>query len=281
MKIALDTICLAKRPIEEALEIAVRTRYEAVELYSDGWAGRHIPSSMLLDDVRALKKRLDDVGLSCCAISTYVGGRGFNVINDAEAQKQMEDYRKYLAIAHILNCPSLRGMPGSKEKGEGARSAQLFAKFADEDHDISLLAELHFGGLIETTEDAVKYLDLVNRDNAGVIYDPGNMLVNDAEFGAVDVWKLGKKLVHAHIKDIGEVPPDTPRSFRYGQKAFAWVQMGKGKVKYKEIFDAMADMQYGGYLSVECEGDVKGLTLEEILLHERQEVGRLLADKRH
>jgi len=280
MKVALDTICLAKRPIEEAIDVAIKTGYEAVELYSDGWAGRHVPSSMSRESARELKRKLDDAGLSCCAISTYVGGNGFNVINEDEIQKQMDDCKKYIAIAHALECPSLRAMPGSKKSNEMARSANLLERFANLDEDINLLVEIHFGGLIETAEDAVRYLEPLEGDNVGVIYDPGNMAVNGAEFGADDVRRLGKRLLHAHIKDMAEVSKNTPGSFEYGGRAFAWVPMGRGKVKYKEIFDAMAEMQYGGYLSIECEGTAKGMTLEEILIHEREEVVRLISGKR-
>jgi len=275
MKVALDTICLAKRPIEAAIDVAVRAGYEAVELYSEGWAGKHVPASMSCEGVRELKGKLDDAGLKCCAISTYIGGNGFNVINENEIQKQMEDCRKYIEIAHVLECPSLRTMPGSKEKNEVVKSAKLLEKFADLDPDINLLIEIHFGGLIETAEDAVKYLGTVDRENVGVIYDPGNMVVNGAEFGARDVWKLGKRLMHTHIKDMVEVPRNTPGSFKYGERSFAWVPMGRGSVKYGEIFDAMTEMKYGGYLSIECEGTAKDMTLEEILVHEREEVVRL------
>jgi len=272
MKIALDTICLAKKPLAEAIDVAVKAGYEAVELYSEGWAGKHVPASMPREEVRELKGKLDDVGLKCCAISTYIGGKGFNVIDEDEVQKQMEDCRKYIAIAHALECPSLRVIPGSKERNEAVRSARLLERFADLDPDINLLVEIHFGGLIETAVDAVQYLGHIDRVNVGVIYDPGNMVVNAAEFGAQDVRKLGNRLMHAHIKDVGEVVRDTPGSFKYGDRSFAWVPMGRGNVKYAEIFNAMAEMKYGGYLSIECEGTAKDMTLEEILVHEREEV---------
>jgi sugar phosphate isomerase/epimerase len=277
MKIALDTICLAKRPVEEAIDVAVKTGYESVELYSEGWAGRHVPSSMSRESVRELKRKLDDAGLSCSALSTYVGGNGFNVIAEDEILRQMEDCKKYIAIAHVLECPSLRAMAGSKRADEMARSAKLLERFANLDPDINFMVEIHFGALIESAEDAVRYLDPVVRENVGVIYDPGNMAVNGAEFGADDVRRLGKRLLHAHIKDMAEVPPETPGSFKYRERAFAWVPMGRGKVKYGEIFEAMAEMRYGGYLSIECEGTAKGMTLEEILIHEREEVTRLVA----
>jgi len=280
MKVALDTICLAKKPLAEAIDVAVRTGYEAVELYSEGWAGKHVPASMSREDLRELKGKLDDVGLKCCAISTYIGGNGFNVINENEIQKQMEDYRKYIDMAHMLECQSLRAIPGSKERNDVVRSASLLERFADLDPDINLLVEIHFGGLIETAEDAIQYLGSIDRENVGVIYDPGNMVVNGAEFGAKDVWRLGKRLMHSHIKDVGEVARDMPGAFRYGGRSFAWVPMGRGNVKYKEIFDAMAEMKYGGYLSIECEGTAKDMTLEEILVHEREEVVKLTEGSR-
>jgi len=279
MKVALDTICLARRPIDEAIDIAVRAGYEAVELYSEGWAGKHVPASMSREGARVLKGKLDDAGLKCCAISTYIGGNGLNVINENEVLKQMEDCRRYIEIARVLECPSLRAIPGPKEKNEGVRSAQLLERFAELDPDINFLVEIHFGGLIETAEDAVQYLSPIEVENVGVIYDPGNMVVNGAEFGAGDVWRLGDRLMHAHIKDMAEVPQDTPGSFKYGERSFAWVPMGSGNVKYGEIFDAMAEAKYGGYLSIECEGTAKDMTLEEILVHEREEVVRLSSRK--
>jgi len=239
-----------------------------------------VPASMSRESVRELKVKLDDVGLKCCAISTYIGGKGFNVINEDETRKQMEGFRKYIEIAQVLECPSLRAMPGSREKNEVERSAKLLERFADLDKDINLLVEIHFGGLIETAEDAVRYLGTIDRGNVGVIYDPGNMVVNCAEFGAKDVWMLGKRLMHAHIKDMAEVPHNTPGAFKYGERSFAWVPMGRGNVKYGEIFDAMAEMNYGGYLSVECEGTAKDMTLEEILMHEREEIAKLTKGKR-
>ncbi|MGQ9515348.1 MAG: sugar phosphate isomerase/epimerase family protein [Thermoproteota archaeon] len=279
MKIALDTITLAKQPLKQAIDVAKRTGYKALELYSDGWAGRHVPASMSREEARTLKKIMDDSGLECCAISTYIGGRGFNRISGEEIKKQMEDLRKYLAIAHILECPSLRAIAGSKEAGNIEGSAKLLANFADIDPDINLLVEIHFGSLIETAEEAVQYVELVNRDNVGVIYDPGNMVANNAEFGARDVRTLGRKLLHMHVKDVGEVPHGTPGSFMFGGRSYSWVPMGKGKVKYKEILKAMAEMGYDRYLSIECEGNEQfiGESIEETLKRERNELEKLMA----
>lgn len=279
LKVALDTITLAKKPLKYAIDVASRTGYEAVELYSDGWAGRHVPASMPHEEAREIKRSLDDIGLKCCAISTYIGGRGLNRISEDEIQKQMEDFKKYIALANILECPSLRAIAGPKEAGNVKRSAQLLSNFADIDPGINILVEIHFGSLIETAEEAARYIDLVGRNNVGVIYDPGNMVANNAEFGARDVRMLGRRILHMHVKDVGEVPRGAPGSFEYGGKYYSWVPMGKGKVKYKEILDAMAEMRYDRYLSIECEGDEKaiGSTIEEVLLNERKELERLMA----
>ncbi|MBO3803760.1 MAG: sugar phosphate isomerase/epimerase [Candidatus Brockarchaeota archaeon] len=280
MKIALDTIALAKKPLGQAIEIAARTGYEAVELYSDGWAGRHVPSSMTLEEAKSLKARMEDLGLECCAISTYIGGRGFNVISEEDVRRQMEECRRYVAIARVLECPSLRAIAGPKEAGNAERSARLLSKFAETDPEINFLVEIHFGSLIETAEEAARYADLVGRDNVGVIYDPGNMVANDAEFGAKDVRVLGRRLMHAHIKDVGEVPPGTPGSFEYGGKTYSWLPMGKGKVKYKEILGAMAEMRYDKYLSVECEGDEKatGEGVEKTIAKEKEALEKLITE---
>ena len=64
-----------------------------------------------------------------------------------------------------------------------------------------IVLEIHNQSLVETTDSALRLLDLIGDDQVGLIHDAGNMYITDTEFGEESVRHLGSRLFHVHIKD--------------------------------------------------------------------------------
>jgi len=60
------------------------------------------------------------------------------------------------------------------------------------------------------------------------------------------VRRLGDKIKHVHIHDTAGRPG-------VNGEEFLWTLLGEGSVDWKGFFDALRDIKYKGFLSVECE----------------------------
>jgi sugar phosphate isomerase/epimerase len=87
----------------------------------------------------------------------------------------------------------------------------------------------------------------------GVIYDPGNMIVEGRESWKMGLELLGDYLAHVHVKNL---------LWQYGEEDYrgnkcergwhwAWADMDKGMVDWQEVIRTLKATGYKGYLSLE------------------------------
>lgn len=236
MKPSVYTIVLSKYSVEEALKLVHEACGKYVELMGEGWAGSHIPPSMTTGDAKELKKLMEDLGLQCIALSTYVGKPGFSKLSVEQAEKELEDYRRYLRIAEILECNAIRVVPGGPSpskasKEDWKRSVKWVQKCADMDPEVKVLLEVHHGSLVEDSDSCLKYLELVSRDNVGLIYDPANLFIArlhrpEVDYGREFLEKTRDNIFHVHAKNIVKAE---------NEREFELTYLDQGEIDFKEI----------------------------------------------
>ncbi len=85
--------------------------------------------------------------------------------------------------------------------------------------------------LIETADDALKLMRVVNLYNVKFMFDPIHAYYRgDIPTDYID--KMGSDLVHIHISDVDRTPPGTYNDFR-------------------GLVDALKSINYDGYLTME------------------------------
>ena len=108
-------------------------------------------------------------------------------------------------------------------------------------NNIKICLEPHYRNIIETFEDYQAIFAEVTHPNIGICLDTGHFYMS-----GVDTMKLihtfPKRIFHAHIKD------------HIGHKSVAY---GKGEVDNKSVINALEEIGYQGFLSVELEVEDK------------------------
>ena len=108
---------------------------------------------------------------------------------------------------------------------------------------------------VATSNEIVRFFDLLHSPHIGLIWDPGNAFWAGEARPYPDGYAAVKKhVIHVHVKDM-TYDPDT------GQPVTCPV--GQGKIEYLGQFQALAQAGYEGFLSLEPEFTPAGGTPED------------------
>jgi protein FrlC len=86
--------------------------------------------------------------------------------------------------------------------------------------------------LIDSCDDVIALMDEIDRPNVAAMFDTYHTLYRN-EVPTDYVYRLGKRLRHVHLADVNREPP------------------GKGVVDYPLLIQALRDVAYDGYLTME------------------------------
>ena len=277
MKPALFSKILNERPLDEAIDITADLGYDGIEIQA---SDPHLPVTTSRERAAEIKTSLDEAGIAVPCLATYTGY--YDERTESEAEAELDELEKYCALAEMLDCELVRHKPGGPPVRHAAdddfeRAAGYLQRAADiaATYDRTIGIEIHTDRLVETADSTLKFLDLVDRENVGVIHDAGNMYIVDTDFGEESVRKLGDHLVHVHVKDIGRVADDSdPATFtketKHGTQHFQHRRLGEGDTDHLPAFTALVEAGYDGYLTDECavptpnEGDDVDLARHEL-----------------
>jgi len=262
MKTCIFHVVFNKRSIHEAFKLTKEIGYEGVELW-----GRepHISHEASPERVSEIKQLAEEYGIDIVGISTYEGS--FSTKSDQECEESFEKIKKYIGILDQLGAPMLRiacGGPNAflAQEYHYEKAAYWVQKCADvaKGYDKKIIMEIHNNSLIETADDALRFLNMIDGDNVGVIHDAGNMYITDTDYGYEAIKKLGKKIFHVHVKGEQRVDDESlPVSFKnrtkHGMELFQHTMLEDSAADYTSVFAALKEIGYEGYLSCECFGN--------------------------
>jgi sugar phosphate isomerase/epimerase len=215
---------------------------------------------MPVREVKEIKKQLDDLNLKVVNLGLYVGK--FALLTDEECEQEIEDFKKYLEIAEVLECPYLRVHPGKisatrAEAEHWERAALWTGKTADLARTAGkkVVLETHHRTLIETAQSCLKMLQMIGRENVGLIYDPSNFFLTPTEYGEETIKMLKDYIFHLHIKDLAQGKEGEPDFFLSGpqrDKPYCYKLLGEGEVDFKSVFKTLEEINYQGWFSAEA-----------------------------
>ena len=203
-----------------------------------------------VDHFKKIRKALDENGLECTGLSV-IPDEEHSPISDSEInRKNSEDFLKWsIDCCHALNSKLLCGpfhqplgkfsgtAPTLEEKERGAKVHQNTCDYAKK-FDISLSIEplnrfeCYF---LNTVEDTSKYIDLVDRNNFGILYDTFHSNIEEKDpVGSLEFFS--KYINHIHISENDRGTP------------------GKGNIPWIETFKVIKKIKYEGWLSIEAFG---------------------------
>jgi len=225
-------------------------------------------STVDIDDIDAdlarAKRIADSHGLAMPALGTYMSAGELDVVEAA------------MRAAAAVGCPKLRVGP---PRYDGSRSYhELFqeatanlgavAKLARK-HRVQACIEMHMGNITPSAGLAHRLVSQFDPAEIGVIFDPGNMVVEGFENYQMGLELLGPYLSHVHAKNCAWV--QTGEQDGVAKWEWRMVPCRKGQADWSAIVAALHKVGYEGWLSFEdfSEGDTRA-KLADSLAHLKQ-----------
>lgn len=243
--------------IPTAVKKAAEVGAQGIQVYAT--RGEMAPENMNAQRIADFKALVADNGLVIAALCGDLGG-GFG--NKEENPGKVERSKRILDLAkelgtnvvttHIGVVPTDSSIDRYKVMQEACFE---LSRYADE-------IGAHFA--IETgpeTSAVLKcFLDSLGSTGVGVNLDPANLVMVTGDDPAGAVYNLKKYIVHTHAKDGKQLYYKDPEII-YGLvkdslvtgPSFLEVPLGEGQVPWEKYLNALEDIGYKGFLTIERE----------------------------
>ena len=261
MKLSLVSKVLHDRPPEQVIDVAALCDYQGVEWFC---LPQHLPPDTSERTAQSLADRLLDADLEVPCLSTYAGG--FADLDDAASEAQLGDFRRYLRLAELFDCPLLRIWPDTMgrtlREPVSSDTLQRVARYVQRAADDAALAGRRVALEMHQTigADAAllrQLLESIDRPNVGLIYDPANLyLAGYPHLPSEDpaLQLLAPRFFHVQLKDGDLLLPTPPRLAQEPTLRFGGtfdLLLGEGKVNLTRALGDLRDSDYDAWLSVE------------------------------
>jgi len=240
-RVALCTIAFQDRPLDEVLQLAAATGFEAVEPWGKP---DHLPLTRTDEEVRAVKARLDELGLKASHYGSYIR------LGDGQAaEEKNRDMDRAIRITGLLGtgiCRIWAGLKNSELLGDQdwemmVEDGKRFCSRA-ETAGVVLAIEMHGNSVTNKAAAAVELIERVGspalRLNYQVLGNSEDPYERARTAGPYAV------MVHAQNEAAGE-----------GQ-----LLVCEGTVDFQKVYDILKPFGFQGYFEVEF---VHGQTYEE------------------
>jgi sugar phosphate isomerase/epimerase len=227
------------------------------------------PANLSTADRKQWKSYIASLGLDISALVGDLGGHGFQ---DPEANPaKVEKSKRILDLAMELGTNVVTTHIGIVPDDKNSRMYETMHKACDE---LSLYAK-SMGAYFaietgpETAAHLKSFLDGLGTNGVSVNFDPANMVMVTGDDPVQGVYLLKDYIVHTHTKDGVKLRDIDPRDVYgcYGYEApaldhdniagmgesFLEVPLGEGKVDWPAYLQALVDIGYAGYLTIERE----------------------------
>lgn len=281
MQPAVFTKLFDDRSLDDAIKTAAEIGYDGVEIMA---RDPHLPAETSRDRAEEIRTLVDELDVEIPCLATYTGGYARK--SESECEAELETFEQFLELSEVLEVDLLRHGAGSPTVRDATdedfeRAGEWLRRAADlaATYNRTVGLEIHSHRLTETVDSTLRLLELIDRDNIGVIHDAGNMFIVDDDFGPASVERLGDRLAHVHVKDLSRVDDASqPDAFELetgrGEEAFRRELFGEGDIDHGPLFTALATHGYDGYVT--DESTVRRFGRTESASHEYQAMRDLI-----
>jgi sugar phosphate isomerase/epimerase len=250
MKLAFSTNAFKRYPLEDSIREIAKIGYGGVEILCD--VPHAYPPTFGDEKVQTLKQTVTSCKLQVSNLNAFT----LYAIGDVYHPSWIEDNEELRdrRVEHTINCIRLAKKIGAKNLstepgGPTAASTdshleKLFfgglskvTKTAEEE-DIMVLVEPEPGLLLENSHQFKRFMKNFSSDHIGLNFDIGHFYCVN-EDPAELVYELSDYVRHFHLADIA-----TNRVHNH-------LIPGKGSIDFRSVFDAMDDIGYRGFVTVE------------------------------
>lgn len=245
-------------PIKDAVKKAAEVGAKGIQVYST--RGEMAPENMDSAKRREFLKLVKDNGLVISALCGDLGGGGFTK-PDMNPEK-IEKSKRILDLAKELETDVVTTHIGAVPVDTNHDRYKIMQEACFELSSYADSIDAHFAIETgpETSANLKTFLDSLGSRGVGVNLDPANLVMVTGDDPAKAVHNLKDYIVHTHAKDGVQnfyVEPDIiygmVESHIVTANSFTEVPLGEGSVKWDEYLQALEDIGYKGFLTIERE----------------------------
>lgn len=249
--------------VREGSQKAKAVGADGVQIYAV--SGEFAPEALSTEARREWKSYIASLGLEISALVGDLGGHGFQ---DANANPvKIEKSKRILDLAVELGTQVVTTHIGIVPDDENSPIYAAMHKACAELSDYAAGMNAYFAIETgpETAQHLKKFLDGISSKGMAVNFDPANMVMVTGDDPVQGVHTPRDYIVHTHAKDGIRLREVDPRDI-YGAidhekladmgadgDAFREVPLGEGGVDWPRYLQALKDIGYGGYLTIERE----------------------------
>lgn len=244
MKLGCSTVLFNQLDLYGALQHISWAGYPGAELACLANYARHIElitKQSYIDEVKATAKKHK---IDLLAIHAGLG--------DQAGQDRVAPMKKLFDVACKLNIPIVttrcKGKSGDKEATK--LEFKYIRKLSEEaaSQGVILAIKPHVGSSVYNTATMIQMLDEIDSSGLGANLDTLH-IYRAGEDAAVTVRKLGKKIVHVHLREY----PDVVDKQNYEAPAEEEIA-GRGGVDFPKILKSLKSIDYDGAMSIDVIG---------------------------
>jgi sugar phosphate isomerase/epimerase len=229
----------------KVLQHASANRYDGIEIR--GIKGDlDLPNNPLFaaSNIASTRREVEDKKLKIVNLGSSAN---MHFLDPKKRQSNLDDAKKYIDLAHQLDCPFIRVFPNDLPKDQDEKatidaiinSLQELGNFA-RSSGVKVLLESH--GKVIKSNMLLHIMQEANHTNVGLVWDFFNMWSVTKEAPAEMYNQLKKYILHTHIKDA-----------MLTEKGETYTLLGEGNAPVKEALHALKSGGYTGYYSFEWE----------------------------
>lgn len=227
-------------PFEDFARLAKRCGYAAICMRASA-AGVQTPRERLAE----IRRLLDELKLDVSMCTT-----DFNVpLNNDHGPDNLRAIGPHLDVAHALGARLIRVCLKNDLDIDAARRAADQAA----ERGIRLVHQCHTDSLFETVDGILKVLDRINRDNFGLIYEPGNLLLCGQPYGRDTLRRFAPRLMNVYLQNHRLDPAGKSRLTTRvrGEVRFEDIPLWQpGGIDFAEVFASLKEIKYTGTVTV-------------------------------
>jgi sugar phosphate isomerase/epimerase len=245
-RLSFSTLGCPTWDLATILNTAVTAGYQAVEFR--GLMGEldltKSPAFSTATRAQQTRTQFADRGISICNLGASTQ---LHHADAAKRIKNLDEARRFIDLAHQLNCPFVRVFPDQlptdqdreatlKLISDGLLELGNYAKSGS----VTVLLESH--GELTRSDLLYQIMHAAEHPNVGLIWDIFNMWADAQESPALVYRKLKPYIRHVHVKDA-----------RIVAGKHQYVLLGEGEAPLREAISALKAGDYEGYYSFEWE----------------------------
>jgi sugar phosphate isomerase/epimerase len=173
-----------------------------------------------------------------------VAAAGVCVQGDAASLLEPEKLRPFAELAAEIGAPHVRVFAPALADAARARDGVGAGAEIAREHGVSLLIETAPATIAPSTAQARALVDGYPPDEAGVLYDPGNMVIEGHIDPRLAIAELGPYLRHVHVKNVAWHREDGRWQWRHAA-------LDAGLLDWSAIVAALDEANYTGKLCLD------------------------------